>query len=120
MRVVTGYCQVTGSSHVVAAGRESVSGKMIGGVREPHPDALKQFETGLARSLYRFRQDGGGYHRDCRSDNEALKQVRYIHDNPVRRGLVADPEQWYWSSARCWISGETGPVAVDKGFLALA
>jgi hypothetical protein len=26
--------------------------------------------------------------------------VEYIHLNPVRRGLVTQPEQWCWSSYR--------------------
>ena len=28
-----------------------------------------------------------------------LKTVDYIHWNPVRRGLVKEPEEWKWSSA---------------------
>jgi hypothetical protein len=31
-----------------------------------------------------------------------LQKVRYIHQNPVRAGLVARPEDYRWSSARCW------------------
>ena len=33
------------------------------------------------------------------SDNDILEQkVNYIHDNPVRRGLVKDPSEWEHSS----------------------
>ena len=31
--------------------------------------------------------------------NESL---RYMHFNPVERGLVARPEDWPWSSLRCF------------------
>ncbi|HEY2933570.1 MAG TPA: transposase [Acidobacteriota bacterium] len=31
-----------------------------------------------------------------------LQKVRYIHQNPVRAGLVARPEDYRWPSARCW------------------
>jgi len=30
--------------------------------------------------------------------------IDYIHANPVRRGLVEQPEEWEWSSAG-WYSG---------------
>jgi hypothetical protein len=31
--------------------------------------------------------------------------VNYIHNNPVKRGLVEDPLDWPWSSAR-WYAGQ--------------
>ena len=37
--------------------------------------------------------------------------VDYIHGNPVRRGLVARPEDWQWSSAR-WYAG-IPPVRIE-------
>ena len=42
-----------------------------------------------------------------------LEKVKYIHRNPVRRGLVASPEQWQWSSFRAYACEETGPVRVN-------
>jgi len=33
--------------------------------------------------------------------------------NPVKRGLVASPELWRWSSFRYYAYGEPGPVAVN-------
>ena len=42
-----------------------------------------------------------------------VEKVRYIHRNPVRRGLVESPEQWRWSSFRAYAFGETGPVRVN-------
>jgi putative transposase len=40
-------------------------------------------------------------------------KVRYIHRNPVRRGLVESPEQWQWSSFRAYACGEAGPARVN-------
>ena len=38
--------------------------------------------------------------RSCPAHREGLLgKVEYIHLNPVRRGLVARPEDWTWSSA---------------------
>ena len=42
------------------------------------------------------------------------EKLRYMHHNPVRRGLVESPEQWRWSSFRAYFMGEAGPVAVNK------
>lgn len=31
-----------------------------------------------------------------------MQKVNYIHENPVRAGLVAQLEDYRWSSVRCW------------------
>jgi len=43
-----------------------------------------------------------------------VEKLRYIHRNPVQRGLVASPELWRWSSFRAYFFGEAGPVAVNN------
>ena len=50
-----------------------------------------------------------GYVWSARKDVEKL---RYMHRNPVKRGLVELPEQWKWSSFRAYRYGETRPVPV--------
>ena len=40
------------------------------------------------------------------------EKLKYIHRNPVTRGLVSSPEMWKWSSFRSYCSGERGVVAV--------
>ncbi len=42
-----------------------------------------------------------------------VTQLRYIHRNPVKRGLCRAPEDWPWSSFRAWALGEIGVVAVE-------
>jgi REP element-mobilizing transposase RayT len=34
------------------------------------------------------------------TEKNRIDKLRYIHRNPVTRGLVASPEQWPWSSFR--------------------
>jgi hypothetical protein len=43
-----------------------------------------------------------------------LEKLRYIHRNPVKRGLVLEPELWPWSSFRHHAYDEAGPVLVDE------
>ena len=33
-----------------------------------------------------------------------------MHENPVKAGLVLEPEQWEWSSFRSYCDGEAGRV----------
>jgi len=49
---------------------------------------------------HRFWQQGGGYDRNVVEPATAWKVVRYLHENPVRRGLVSSATDWPWSSAR--------------------
>jgi putative transposase len=37
-----------------------------------------------------------------------------MHRNPVKRGLVASPELWDWSSFRAHALGEAGAVKVNQ------
>lgn len=41
------------------------------------------------------------------------QETEYIHLNPVRRGLVARPEDWFWSSAADFARIRRGPLAID-------
>jgi putative transposase len=63
---------------------------------------------------YRFWQRGGGYDRNIWSLPEVVEKVRYIHENPLRRGLVDRPEQWPWSSWHAWECGADEPLSIDK------
>lgn len=48
------------------------------------------------------------------SHAKRLEKLRYIHRNPVKRGLVLEPEQWPWSSFRHYAYDEAGLVLVDE------
>lgn len=51
----------------------------------------------------RFWQRGGGYDRGVWTGRgEFHEKLRYIHQNPVTRGLIATPTEWRWSSAWAW------------------
>ena len=45
-----------------------------------------------------------------------VEKLRYMHRNPVKRGLAKSPEQWRWSSYRFYLLGELGPVGVNLGW----
>jgi putative transposase len=44
------------------------------------------------------------------SEHKHAEKLNYMHNNPVKRGLVASPELWRWSSFRSYRLGEPGAV----------
>ena len=52
------------------------------------------------------------------SEAKRIEKLRYIHRNPVRRGLVSSPEQWAWSSFRHYLSGAEGVVEIESQWTA--
>ena len=47
------------------------------------------------------------------TERKRIEKLRYMHRNPVKRGLVERPEQWRWSSFRSYYYGERGLVRVN-------
>ena len=52
------------------------------------------------------------------SEEKRVEKLRYIHRNPVTRGLVSSPEVWAWSSFRQWKTGEVRVVEVETSWTA--
>ncbi len=53
---------------------------------------------------------------NVRTEKKRVEKLRYMHRNPVKRGLVAEPEDWRWSSYRFYLLDEAGPVCVNQGW----
>jgi len=84
--------------------------------------ALQMLKQNVARQL---REPEGGpfwqpryYDFNVWSEAKRIEKLRYIHRNPVRRGLVSSPEQWPWSSFRHYLSGFEGPVEIESQWTA--
>jgi len=58
-----------------------------------------------ARSVHGF---------DLWTAKELHEKIAYIHNNPVRRGLIQRPEDWPWSSCRAWQTGIDEPLRIDR------
>jgi len=48
------------------------------------------------------------------SEKKRVEKLRYMHRNPVQRGLALEPQQWLWSSFRHSAYSERGPVLVNE------
>ncbi len=59
------------------------------------------------------------YHdRNVRDAHEFTVKLRYLHRNPVKRGLVNDPRDWKWSSFRHYALRENGVVEIESEWTA--
>src|SRR5439155_5348038 len=47
------------------------------------------------------------------TERKRIEKLRYMHRNPVKRGLVEDPQQWKWGGFRFYLYGEVGSVRVN-------
>jgi len=52
------------------------------------------------------------------SEAKRIEKLRYIHRNPVERGLVERPEDWKWSSFVHYATGREGIVEIESQWTA--
>jgi putative transposase len=50
------------------------------------------------------------------SEEQFRTKLRYIHENPMKAGLVKDVLGWEFSSARSWLLNEPGETNIVKDF----
>jgi putative transposase len=103
-------------SDILLAVKQPVAQRCIAWVKRNPPGFLGSIrdEQPNGEVSFRFWQRGGGYDRNLWSAREIHEKVRYIHNNPVRRELVARAEDWKWSSFRAWESGIDDLIPLDR------
>ena len=84
--------------------------------REMLADAIKSLKQGVSRRLIgeaeHFWQKRY-YDFNVRNYRQHVEKLRYIHRNPVHRGLCERPEDWEWSSFRQYATGCEGRVEIE-------
>ena len=58
------------------------------------------------------------YDRNLRDEREFTIKLRYLHRNPVKRGLVKEPADWEWSSFRHYALRQMGIVEIESAWTA--
>jgi putative transposase len=53
-----------------------------------------------------------------REEREFREKLRYLHRNPVKRGLVVEAGDWKWSSFRHYALREKGVVEIESKWTA--
>ena len=86
-------------------------------------DAIKSLKQGVSRRLIgdaeHFWQKRY-YDFNVRNERQFVEKLRYIHRNPVNRGLCARLEDWEWSSFRQYATGCAGRVEIECEWTARA
>ena len=102
---------------ILKAIKQPVATKAVKFLREHAPEWLARIAVPRGnRQEHRFWQAGGGFDRNVTDPPLILIMIDYIHANPVRRKLVAQAEDWKWSSAG-WNPEKNSlrPAPVDFG-----
>src|SRR5579863_9908208 len=80
--------------------------------------ALKQITSRKLRGdCHQFWQDRY-FDSNIYGETARSEVIRYIHRNPVKRGLAASPEQYRWSSFRHYATGIRGVVEIESEWTA--
>jgi putative transposase len=95
--------------------KRPVGQEAIAWLEANRPEFLVKLTVRNRNCTYRrFWQAGPGQDRNIFDPNAAHRIVEYIHNNPVRRGLVNLPSQWIWSSAADWAGLGDIRLKVDR------
>jgi len=100
---------------ILTAIKRPVARAALDHVRTHAPAFLRQMCDAQpnGKVAHRFWQRGGGYDRNLFQAEKVRSTLAYIHANPVRRGLVESPEDWFWSSAGYYVDGRAVPLKPD-------
>jgi len=80
-------------------------------------DTLRVLKTETSKKLKGTRQQfwqSRYFDRNIFTQKEFTEKLRYIHRNPVSDELVANPEDWPWSSYRHWLACERGRIEIES------
>ncbi len=84
-------------------------------------EAIKSLKQGISRLLIADAEhfwQKRYYDFNVRNRAQFLEKLRYIHRNPVKRGLCLTPADWEWSSFRHYCTGEEGRVEIESEWTA--
>ena len=99
--VIHGYCQMSNHYHLLA---ETVDGNLSRGMRQLNGVYTQKFNRRYRESGHLFQ----GRYKSMLVQKEGylLELTRYLVLNPVRAGMVRQPEDWTWSSYKAMIGVE--------------
>ena len=78
---------------------------------------LKSFKQTCSRQLKEDREQfwqDRYFDRNVRGIDTRSDTMHYIHQNPVKRGLVTSPDQYRWSSYNHDLAGALGVVEIES------
>jgi putative transposase len=76
---------------------------------------FRVYHFAMPKGLIRYQRAGDF---NVYTEAKRVEKLRYMHRNPVTRGLVSQPDQWAWSSVRHWATGERGTIEIESHWTA--
>ncbi len=117
--IVYPHHEVYDTSDFLKQIKEEVGRKAVRFLKNDSPEWLERIRVSRGKKTeHHFWQPGRGFDRNIEKASTLLKMIDYLHENPVRKGLVADARLWKWSSAG-WFAGaplndlEPDPIPFD-------
>jgi putative transposase len=110
---VTGYVVMPEHVHLLVSEPE----------RKALPIVIQMMKQAVTRRLHTLHSDGAFWQRryydfNVSGERKRVEKLRYMHRNPVERGLVEKPVDWPWSSFRHYLLGEDGVVEIESHWTA--
>jgi REP element-mobilizing transposase RayT len=115
---IYGYVLMTNHLHLLAAQQQGELNKVLGHFKsytgkeilrsiEEQPESRREWMLMVFRYHARYKSNYKTYYFwqetnhaiDCYSWQLAVQKLDYMHENPVRAGYVAQPQDWLYSSA---------------------
>ncbi len=82
---------------------------------DPLSKALQALKISVARRLTERPLWQARYHDfNVFTHDKRVEKLKYMHRNPVKRGLVTQPKDWHWSSFRHYLLEEPTPVLITQ------
>ena len=95
--------QPASTAEILRSIKVPVAKRAIAYLRQHSPRFLERLACPTPDGLeYHFWQPGPGFDRNITEPAIVYDRIDYIHHNPVKRGLVAKPGDWIWSSYLDW------------------
>jgi len=104
-------------SDLLKSVKQPVARREISYLKRNEPDKLEMLSIGGGTPGYRIWMMGGGYDRNIMHTDHLENSINYLHNNPVRKGLVKNVLDWKWSSVRDWQQNEKGIIPIEKDLL---
>src|SRR5450631_3777320 len=93
-------------SRVMQAVKQGFARRVLKSVRRRRVAAQLGLFDGAVEHVWQRRF----YDFNVWSEKKRIEKLRYMHRNPVTRGLVERAEDWRWSSFRHYLTGENAGV----------
>jgi putative transposase len=109
---ITGYVVMPEHVHLLIS--EPERGSLSVALQMLKQTVSKKLRTGDTERFWQRRY----YDFNVYTPEKRTEKLKYMHRNPVKRGLVACPEEWEWSSFRHYATGMVGEVEIESHWTA--